>query len=194
MTRKPDPQSPESVLAKVRNQAGPGLTPHNAQVIFILERFLARMARSIHRDRFVLKGGILLYLTGKGPATRPTIDIDLLVRGLLSTRAKDIFDVWNLARTEPDLHLPPIVESLRRLASYRETDLSETTIALTEEFAQSPIQNRIWNQFLNRERITAPSLPEVMVEVRQFMRPIHQALIEGNALDRTWQPQTRTWD
>ena len=63
MTRKPDHMSPESVLAKVRNQARPGLTPHNAQVIFILERFLARVARSAHRDRFVLKGGILLYLT-----------------------------------------------------------------------------------------------------------------------------------
>jgi len=76
MTRKPDPQSPESVLAKVRNQAQPGLRPHNAQVIFILERFLARVAQSAHQEQFVLKGGILLYLTGKGPTTRPTIDID----------------------------------------------------------------------------------------------------------------------
>jgi len=73
MTRKPDLQSPESVLAKVRNQARPGQTPHNAQVIFILECFLARVARSSHRDQFVLKGGILLYLTGKGPSTRPCL-------------------------------------------------------------------------------------------------------------------------
>jgi hypothetical protein len=49
MTRKPDPLSPESVLAKVRNQARPGLTPHHAQVIFILERFLAPVAQSAHR-------------------------------------------------------------------------------------------------------------------------------------------------
>jgi len=84
MTRKPDPHSPESVLAKVRNQGRPGLTPHNAQVMFILERFLARVARSAHRDRFVLKGGILLYLTGKGPASRPTIDIDMLAQRLPS--------------------------------------------------------------------------------------------------------------
>ena len=90
MTRKPDPFSADSVLAKVRNLAGPGLTPHNAQVIFILERFLARIARSVHRERFVLKGGILLYLTGKGPASRPTIDIDLLARNLPSEQLDQI--------------------------------------------------------------------------------------------------------
>lgn len=303
MTRKPDPLSPESVLAKVRNQARPGLTPHHAQVIFILERFLARVAQSTHRDRFVLKGGILLYLTGKGPASRPTIDIDMLaqslpsalldqtlaeiaqvevgdrivfdpgamtseeireeglypcrryaipftygrnykgvlkldlsfgdpvfpsprlitlparfqgqvggellaypveavlaektqtilVRGLLSTRAKDIFDVWNLARTEPDLHLALIAESLRVVATYRGTDLAIATIALTEEFAQSPIQNRIWNQFLNRERLTAPALAEVMVEVRSFMGPLHKALAEDHPADRVWNMETHIW-
>lgn len=296
--------SPESVLAKVRNQTRPGITPHNAQVIFILERFLARVACSAHRGRFVLKGGILLYLTGKGPATRPTIDIDMLaqslpselldqtlteitqvdvgdrilydpgamtaeeireeglypcrryaipftygrhyqgvlkldlsfgdpvfpaprlisvpprfpgqmggellaypveailaektqtilVRGLLSTRAKDIFDVWNLARTEPGLHLVPILESLRVVAAYRGTDLSLATIALTEEFAQSPIQNRIWNQFLNREKLTAPALPDVMTEFRSFMGSIHQALLDGNPVDRLWDPEARTWN
>jgi hypothetical protein len=90
VTRKPDPFSADSVLAKVRNLAGPGLTPHNAQVIFILERFLARIARSVHRERFVLKGGILLYLTGKGPASRPTIDIDLLARNLPSEQLDQI--------------------------------------------------------------------------------------------------------
>ena len=84
MTRKPDLQSPESVLAKVRNQARPGQTPHIAQVIFILERFLARVARSAHRHQFVLKGGILLYLTGKGPSTRPTTDIDMLAQSFPS--------------------------------------------------------------------------------------------------------------
>jgi len=70
----------------------------------------------------------------------------ILVRGLLSTRAKDIFEVWNPARTEPDLHLTLIAESLRVVATCRGTDLAMATIALTEEFAQSPIQNRIWNQ------------------------------------------------
>jgi hypothetical protein len=304
MTRKPDPQSPESVLAKVRNQVRPGLTPHNAQVMFILERFLARVARSAHRDRFVLKGGILLYLTGKGPASRPTMDIDMLaqrlpselldqalaeisqvevgdrivfdasamtweeiredglypcrrygipftygrnyqgvlkldlsfgdpvvpsprlitlagrfegqmggellaypveavlaektqtilVRGLLSTRAKDIFDVWNLALTEPDLRLEPLVESLRIVATYRGTDLAQATIALTDEFAQSPIQNRIWNQFLNREGLAAPTLPVVMVVVRSFMGPLHQALAGKYPVDRVWNLETRTWD
>jgi len=117
----------------------------------------------------------------------------ILVRGLLSTRAKDIFDVWNLSRTEPGLHLIPTKESLRVVASYRGTDLSLATIALTEEFAHSPIQNRIWNQFLNRERLEAPALPDVMAEFRGFMGPIHQALFEVDTIDLVWDPATRTW-
>jgi len=112
----------------------------------------------------VLKGGILLYLTGKGPSTRPTIDIDMLARSLPS----DLLD-------------KALVE------------IALATIALTEEFAQSPIQNRIWNQFLNRERLEAPGLPEVMVEFRRFMGPIHQALFNANPHDLIWSLATRTW-
>ena len=50
-------------------------------VLYGLERFLARLSQSIHKDKFILKGGLLLIGMG-APQARPTRDIDLL--GLIS--------------------------------------------------------------------------------------------------------------
>jgi hypothetical protein len=48
-------------------------------VLYVLERFLARLAVSEHRDKFVLKGGMLLAALN---ARRPTVDADLLATHL----------------------------------------------------------------------------------------------------------------
>lgn len=47
--------------------------------LYVHERFLARLARSEYRDRFVLKGGMLLTVLD---VRRPTRDADLLARAL----------------------------------------------------------------------------------------------------------------
>ncbi|MHB8816579.1 MAG: nucleotidyl transferase AbiEii/AbiGii toxin family protein [Steroidobacteraceae bacterium] len=47
--------------------------------LYALECFLDRLARSVHVDRFVLKGGVLLAALD---ARRPTRDIDLAAHGL----------------------------------------------------------------------------------------------------------------
>jgi predicted nucleotidyltransferase component of viral defense system len=60
-----------------------GQSVQNAQVLFVLERFLARVARSPYQDRLVLKGGILLYLM-LGQWLRPTEDLDFLAMRLPS--------------------------------------------------------------------------------------------------------------
>lgn len=46
-------------------------------VLYVLERFLFRLARSNHRNRLVLKGGMLLAVFEE---RRPTGDVDLLAR------------------------------------------------------------------------------------------------------------------
>jgi hypothetical protein len=48
-------------------------------VMYVLERFLARLATGPHAEQFVLKGGMLL---AAWQARRATVDADLLVRGL----------------------------------------------------------------------------------------------------------------
>lgn len=46
---------------------------------FANERFIYRLSRSPHADRFILKGA-LMFSAWSGPGTRPTMDIDLLGR------------------------------------------------------------------------------------------------------------------
>lgn len=82
-------------------------------LLYVLERFLYRLSRSEHRDRLVLKGGMLLAAFGE---RRPIADVDLLgrtmsngadalaalVRDVLTVRVEDdgvVFDADRL-RTE----------------------------------------------------------------------------------------------
>jgi len=44
---------------------------------FAMERFLYRLSKSAHADKFVLKGA-LMFVAWQAPVTRPTMDIDLL--------------------------------------------------------------------------------------------------------------------
>jgi predicted nucleotidyltransferase component of viral defense system len=57
---------------------------------YAMERFLYRLSRSTHADKFVLKGALMLAAWGVAE-TRPTRDIDLL--GHLSNRVEDLVSV-----------------------------------------------------------------------------------------------------
>lgn len=70
---------------------------------FAMERFLYRLAQSPHRDRFVLKGAMML-VAWRAPTIRPTMDIDLLGRG--QNHTADLIEVirslCRLEVTPPD--------------------------------------------------------------------------------------------
>jgi hypothetical protein len=59
---------------------------------YVLERFLFRLSRSDHRDRLVLKGGMLLAVLG---SRRPTGDVDLLARAI----DNDVAAIADVVRT-----------------------------------------------------------------------------------------------
>ncbi len=44
---------------------------------YAMERFLYRLCRSVHADRFILKGALMLRVW-RSPDLRPTMDIDML--------------------------------------------------------------------------------------------------------------------
>ncbi len=70
-----------SVRARITNEARKADRPFQEVLThFTLERFLYRLSRSPHGDRFVLKGGLLLR-AWEGPVSRPTRDADLLGYG-----------------------------------------------------------------------------------------------------------------
>jgi hypothetical protein len=77
-----EPEKPRQVYLALRRRARE--ERRGTQELFelyLLERFLYRLSVSPYRDRFVLKGGLLLTVLG---ARRPTRDADVLARGVAS--------------------------------------------------------------------------------------------------------------
>jgi len=69
-----------SVRQRLLNQSRAQSRPfHELLQYFAMERFLYRLAKSPHADRFILKGALLLT-AWRAPVSRPTMDIDLAGR------------------------------------------------------------------------------------------------------------------
>ena len=79
-----------------------GVDPNLVLTRYAVERFLYRLSRSPHAERFVLKGALLL-LVWLGETLRPTRDADLLGFGELSDDAlrQIVRDICSIA-VEPD--------------------------------------------------------------------------------------------
>lgn len=76
--------SPKNMSASVRqrllNRARSDHRPFNELLQYYgMERFLYRLSQSVHADRFILKGALMLRVW-RSPELRPTMDIDMLGR------------------------------------------------------------------------------------------------------------------
>jgi predicted nucleotidyltransferase component of viral defense system len=93
----------QSVQTRLLNHARAiDADPNGILARYGLERFLHRLARSTHADRFVLKGGMLLRVW-LGESSRPTRDADLLGYGDLSVvELRRIFREVCVVAVEPD--------------------------------------------------------------------------------------------
>ena len=77
MTRR-EPDIAASVRQRLLNKARASGRPFSELLqYFAMERFLYRLSKSAHADKFVLKGA-LMFTVWQAPETRPTMDIDLL--------------------------------------------------------------------------------------------------------------------
>lgn len=309
MKKERDTKSPDSVLKRLSNNRLQGQSVENAQVLFVLERFLARVAQSRYRDQLILKGGILLYLITRqwnrptedldflairipgedlnavlgeilgldlgdrlefqpelmtsediredtgypcrrftipfrfGPRHSRSIKLDLsfgdpitpgpslieicpilddfeggtvmgypletflaekvetvLVRGLATTRAKDIFDLWVVSRTAARLQLNSVAEALRVTADYRATIAGRTTSvlrldasALQATYGMDSNLKRIWDSYVRLRKLVTPSFEDVVMEVQAFVRPMIQRCLEPGA-EASWDPAKRQWE
>ncbi|HPA47767.1 MAG TPA: nucleotidyl transferase AbiEii/AbiGii toxin family protein [bacterium] len=79
---------PASVRQRLLNRAKSDRRPFNELLqYYAMERFLYRLSQSVHVDRFILKGALMLRVW-RSPELRPTMDIDML--GITSNREADI--------------------------------------------------------------------------------------------------------
>ena len=78
MTDRPIQNVAASVRQRLMNTAKASGRPFQEVLqYFAMERFLYRLSKSPHSDRFILKGALMFTVWG-APASRPTRDIDLL--------------------------------------------------------------------------------------------------------------------
>ncbi|MBN1495391.1 MAG: nucleotidyl transferase AbiEii/AbiGii toxin family protein, partial [Spirochaetes bacterium] len=69
-----------SVRQRLLNRARSERRPFNELLqYYAMERFLYRLSQSVHVDRFILKGALMLRVW-RSPELRPTMDIDMLGR------------------------------------------------------------------------------------------------------------------
>ena len=89
-----------SLKAKIRNYAKDNRIA--AQVVlqnYMFERFLARLSLSEYRDKFVIKGGMLIAAI-VGLDTRSTMDLDTTLKGLPLTEAKVLEAVEDVSKID----------------------------------------------------------------------------------------------
>jgi len=88
MTQRPARNFAASVRQRLLNKAREGKRPFNELLqYYAMERFLYRLSRSPHAERFVLKGALMLRVWAS-PIPRATMDIDLL--GKTSNREAEL--------------------------------------------------------------------------------------------------------
>lgn len=77
-----------NLLRQLRNISKEGNKNHQLTVTrYFQERLLFRLSKSSFKDRFFLKGGVLIYAL-EGEASRPTLDLDLLGQKMEADRDK----------------------------------------------------------------------------------------------------------
>jgi hypothetical protein len=86
--------------------------------------------------------------------------------GVRNSRMKDYFDVRALLR-EGEMDATQLARAITATFAQRRTALPEDVpAALSDAFASDETRQAQWRAFLNRNRIEAPSLQEVVAEIR----------------------------
>jgi hypothetical protein len=106
--------------------------------------------------------------------------------GIANSRMKDYFDLRALAR-EGAVGQDVLADAIAATFGRRGTALpAELPLGLTDAFAQDAEKRGQWKAFLGKNRLEAPTLDEVIAEVRGFLvEPLRRAW------ERSQQPRKR---
>lgn len=89
--------------------------------------------------------------------------------GMANSRMKDYFDLRALAR-EGALGARQLGDAIAATFQRRGTDVPvEVPLGLSDEFARDAAKRAQWKAFLGKNRLEAPTLDEVVEEVRRFV-------------------------
>lgn len=98
--------------------------------------------------------------------------------GMTNSRMKDYFDLRALAR-EGAIDGDELASAIAATFARRKTPLpQEVPLGLRDEFARDAGSKALWKAFLGKNQLDAPSLEEVVAEVRQFVEPPLKAALK----------------
>jgi hypothetical protein len=93
----------------------------------------------------------------------------LVIHGMANSRMKDYYDLRALAR-EGAVDRTTLAQAIRATFERRGTSLPEgVPLALSEEFGADTSRHKLWQAFVTKNDLDAPSLEVVVAEVRDFL-------------------------
>ena len=129
---------------------------------FAMERFLSRLSRSKHADKFVLKGGLMLT-AWNAPRSRPTKDIDFLARmsNEIDAVANVVRDVCTVVEPSDGLSFEP--ESIEAVVIKEDADYEGVRVTFLGHLQNARIHMQIdvgFGDVVNPEpvQITYPTI------------------------------------
>jgi hypothetical protein len=110
----------------------------------------------------------------------------LVSLGMANSRLKDYFDLWILsqhAEFNGSLLLKAITATFKR----RNTIIpANIPIGLSPVFSTNEQKQTQWNAFLNKNKLTAPSLHEIMAVLASFLTPLFEAMRQNAQINEDW--------
>jgi hypothetical protein len=209
-------------ISTSRTAPGGKRTTQELLTLYVLERWLARLAVSRHARAFVLKGGLLLSVFD---ARRPTADADLLARNLANDQEAAIGRVREITEVILDeddglTYLPDTIalgEANTRVRDYADMyiltgkhPVSHDTmrVALNATMTHrgvpaSPlsqvlgdfvtIRQSAYSAFRARLGSDGLELPPTLTDTVSAVCAFIDPLVDGTPSHSTWQPDSRRW-
>lgn len=106
--------------------------------------------------------------------------------GIANTRMKDYFDLWVLCRNS-DFEGAMLQQAIEATLARRSTAAPQgIPFALTDAFAADVQKQMQWQGFLTKNRLEAPSLEQIVHELRDFLSAPLLALSTQTKLVKFW--------
>lgn len=107
--------------------------------------------------------------------------------GIANSRMKDYFDLWVLAR-HTDFDGDVLGQAVQATFERRKTALTgQLPFGLTDAFAQDAQKQMQWQAFLQKNRLGALALIDVIAALATFMLPVIEAASASTAFHARWQ-------
>lgn len=98
----------------------------------------------------------------------------IVTLGMVNSRMKDYFDLWVLLKNA-SLEQSILVESIQATFKRRGTQIPlNIPVGLSDQFARDTSRVQIWNAFVNRNKLQADSLLEVVKFLREQFAFVHR--------------------